>query len=96
MAAAPAGQGSRAEPARTAQEPRAEPARGAVTPPRPAEVRINLVPDWSAIPDPSGGEALSLVTEMYGWLSWATSGTTRGLRNRPFDDLLLRRDGGNQ
>ena len=34
--------------------------------------------------------------EVYGWLSWATSGTTRGLRNRPFDAVLLRRDGGNR
>ena len=34
--------------------------------------------------------------EVYGWLSWATSGTTRGLRNRAFDAVLLRRDGGNR
>ena len=34
--------------------------------------------------------------EVYGWLSWACLGTTRGLRNRPFDAVLLRRDGGNQ
>ena len=34
--------------------------------------------------------------EVYGWLSWANQGTTRGLRNRPFDAVLLRRDGGNQ
>ena len=27
-------------------------------------------------------------------LSWASSGTTRGMRNRPFDAVLLRRDGG--
>ena len=30
---------------------------------------------------------------MYGWLSWANQGTTRGLSNRPFDPVLLRRDG---
>ena len=34
--------------------------------------------------------------EVYGWLSWANQGTTRGLRNRPFDAVLVRRDGGNQ
>ena len=34
--------------------------------------------------------------EVYGWLCWANQGTTRGLRNRPFDAVLLRRDGGNQ
>ena len=33
--------------------------------------------------------------EVYGWLSWANQGTTRGLRTRPFDAVLLRRDGGN-
>ena len=26
--------------------------------------------------------------EVYGWLSWANQGTTRGLRNRPFDAVL--------
>ena len=45
---------------------------------------------------PLGGEALPLVVEVYRWLSWACSGTTRGMRNRPFDDVLLWRDGGNQ
>ena len=34
--------------------------------------------------------------EVYGWLNWATSGTTRGSRNRSFNAMLLRRDGGNQ
>ena len=29
-------------------------------------------------------------------MSWACSGTTRGMRNRTFDAVLLRRDGGNQ
>ena len=33
--------------------------------------------------------------EVYGWLNRATLGTTRGLRNRPFDAVVLRRDGGN-
>ena len=45
---------------------------------------------------PLAGKALPLVVEVYGWLSWATSGTTRGLRNQPFDAMVLRRDGGNQ
>ena len=34
--------------------------------------------------------------EVYGWLCWANQGTTRGSRNRPLDDVLLRRDGGNR
>ena len=36
------------------------------------------------------------MVEVYGWLSWACSGTTRGMRNQPFDAVLLRRDGGNR
>ena len=51
--------------------------------------------DWGTFPDTLGDEALPLVVEVYGWLGWASSGTTRGMRNRPFDALLLRRDGGN-
>ena len=95
MAAAPAARGSSAEPARMAQEPRGQPARGAVGALRSAETRNNLVREGSAIPDPLGGEAILLVMEVYGWLSWATSGTTRGLSNWPFDAVLLWRDGGN-
>ena len=52
--------------------------------------------DWDRVPDPLGGEALPLVVEVYGGLSWACSGTTRGMRNRPFHAVLLRRDGGNR
>ena len=52
--------------------------------------------DGNAIPDPLGSEALPLVMEVYGWLRLATSGTTRGLRNWPFDAVLLLRDGGNR
>ena len=33
--------------------------------------------------------------EVYGWLSWASSGTARGMRNHPFDAVLLRSDEGN-
>ena len=90
MAAAPAARGSGAAPAQQAQEPRAEPARGAEA------ARGDWARDWDAIPDPLGGEALPLVMEVYGSLSWATSGTTRGLRNRPFDAVLLRTDRGNR
>ena len=32
--------------------------------------------------------------EVYGWLSWANQGTTRGQRNRPFDAVLPRRKPG--
>ena len=38
----------------------------------------------------------SLVADVYGWLSLACSGTTRGMRNRPFDAVLLWRDRGNR
>ena len=96
MAAAPGARGSGAEPARLAQEPRAEPAWGAVGAPRPAGAGNSWVRDWDAIPGLLGGKALRLVIEVYRWLSWATSGTTRGLTNRPFDAVLLRRDRGNQ
>ena len=48
------------------------------------------------ISDPLGGEALPLVMEVFGWSNWATWGTARGLRNQPFDGVLLRRDGVNQ
>ena len=36
------------------------------------------------------------MVEVYGWLSRACSGTARGMRNRPFDAVLLRRDAGNR
>ena len=90
MATALAARGSGAAPAQQAQEARAEPARGA------EGARGDLARDWDAIPDLLGGEALPLVMEVYGWLSWDTSGTTRGLRNRTFDAVLLGRDGGNR
>ena len=89
MAAAPAARGHGAAPAPQAQGPQAEPARG-------AEEARDWGRDWDAIPDPLGGEALPLVVEVYVWLRLASSGTTRGMRNRPFDTVLLRRDGGNR
>ena len=52
--------------------------------------------DWGTVPDPLGDEALPLMGEVYGWLCWANQVTSRGLRNRPFDAVLLRRDGGNR
>ena len=89
MAAASAAGGRGAAPAPQAQGLQGEPARGAEGA-RPW--------DWErdAVPDPLGGKALPLVVEVYGWLSWACSGTTRGMRNRPFDTVLLRRYQGNQ
>ena len=72
-----------------AQGQRGEPARG-------AEGARTWDQDWGTVPDPLGNEALPLVGEVYGWLCWANQGTTRGLRNRPFDAVLLRRDGGNR
>ena len=87
---ASAGGGGRgAAPAPQAQGQQGEPARG-------AEGARPWDRDWGTVPDPRGDEALPLVGEVYGWLSWANQGTTRGLRNRPFDAVLLRRDGGNQ
>ena len=38
--------------------------------------------DWQTVPDPLGAEAPPLVVEVYGWLSLASSGTTRGMRNQ--------------
>ena len=55
-----------------------------------------LGPGLGHVSDPLGEEALPLVGEVYGWSCWANQGTTRGLTNRPFDAVLLRRDGGNR
>ena len=85
---APAGGGG-AAPAPQAQGPQGEPARG-----EGGAWPWNR--DWSTVPDPLGDEALPLVGEVYGWLTWANQGTTRGIRNRPFDAVLLWRDEGNQ
>ena len=85
----PGGGGAGAEQAPQAQGPQAEPAWGAEWA-RPADR------DWNAVPDPLGNQALPLAVEMYGWLSWACSGTTRWMRNWPFHAVLLRRDGGNR
>ena len=87
MASAGAGRGAASAP--QAQGQRGEPARG-------AEGARPWDRDWGTVPDPLGDEALPLVGEVYGWLCWANQGTTRGLMNRPFDAVLLRRDGGNR
>ena len=89
MAPASAAGGRGAAPAPQAQGPQGEPARG-------AGGAWPWDRDWDPVPDPLGDEALPLVVEVYEWLSWASSGTTRGMRNRTFDAVLLRRDGGNQ
>ena len=81
------GQGAASAP--QAQGQRGEPAQG-------AEGARPWDRDWGTVPDPLGDEALPLVGEVYGWLCWANQGTTRGMRNRPFDAVLLRRDGGNR
>ena len=85
MAAAQAAGGRGAAPAPQAQGSQGEPARG-------AEGARPWDRDWGAVPDTLGGETLLLVVEVYGWLNWACSGTTRGMRKRPFDPVLLRRD----
>ena len=87
MASAEGGRGVASAP--QVQEQRGGPARGAEES-RPWDV------DWGAVPDPLGGETLPLVGEVYGWLCWANQGTSRRSRNRPFDAVLLRRDGGNR
>ena len=87
MASAGGGRGAAATP--QAQGQQGEPVRG-------AEGACPWDRDWGTVPDPLGDKALPLVGEVYGWLSWANQGTTRGLRNRPFDGVLLRRDGGNR
>ena len=87
MASAEGGRGAASAP--QAQGQRGGPARG-------AEEGRPWDRDWGAVPDPLGGETLPLVGEVYGWLCWANQGTSRRSRNRPFDALLLRRDGGNR
>ena len=89
MAAASAAGRRGAALAPQAQGPQGEPARG-------AEGTWPWDRDWGTVSDPLGGEALPMVVEVYAWLSWGCSGTTRGMRNRPFDAVLLRRDGGNR
>ena len=77
-----------------AQAPHAQGLQGG--PARGAEGARPWDRDWDTVSDPLGGWALPLVVAVYGWLSWACSGTTRGVRNRPFDVVLLWRDWGNQ
>ena len=99
----PAPPAPRAEPARMAS---AEGGRGAASAPqaqgqrggpaRGAEGDRPWDRDWGAVPDPLVEETLPLVGEVYGWLCWANQGTSRRLRNRPFDAVLLRRGGGNR
>ena len=89
MAPASAVGGRGVAPAPQAQGPQGEPAQGAGGA-QPWDR------DWGTVPDPLGNEALPLVVEVYGWLSWASSGTSRRMRNQPFDALLLRRNGGNR
>ena len=89
MAAASAAGGRGTAPAPQVQGPQEEPARGTEGT-RPWDW------DWGTVPDHLAGEALPLVVEVYGWLSWDCSGTTRGMSNRPSDAVLLRRDGGNR
>ena len=86
---ASAGGGRGAAPAPQAQGQQGEPARG-------AEGARPWDRDWGTVPDPLRDEALPLVGGVYGWLSWASQGTTREMWNRPFDAVLLRRDGGNR
>ena len=73
-----------------AQEPQAEPAWGA------EGAKGDWARDQDAIPDHLVGEALPLVMEVYGWLGWASSGSTRGMRNPLSHAVFLRRDGWNQ
>ena len=86
MASAEGGRGAASAP--QAQGQRGEPVRG-------AEGARPWDRDWGTVPDALGKEASPLVGEVYGWLCWANQGTTRGLRNQPFDAVLLRRDRGN-
>ena len=89
MAAALAARGQGAAPAPEARGAQEEPAQG-------VEGAWPWDRDWDAVPDPLGSEALPLVVEVYGWLSWACSGTTRGMRNRLLDAVLLQNDGKNR
>ena len=87
MASAEGGRG--AAPAPRAEGQQGKPARG-------AEGARPWDRDCGTVPYPLGDEALLLVGRVYGCLSWANQGTTRGLRNRPFDAVLLQRDRGNR
>ena len=87
MASAEGGRGAASAP--QAQGQRGGPARG-------AEGGRPWDRDWGAVPDPLGEETLPLVGEVYGWLCWANQGTSRRSTYRPFDAVLLRRDGGNR
>ena len=89
MNAAPAARGQGAAFAPQARGPHEEPARGAEGA-RPSDR------DGDAVPNLLGSKALPLVVEVYGWLSFASSGATRRVRNRPFDTVLLRSDGRNR
>ena len=90
MAAALAVRGHGAALVLPAQEPQAEPAWGA------EGAKGDWARDRDAIPDHLGGEALPLVMEVYGWLGWASSGSTRGMRNPLSHAVFLRRDGWNR
>ena len=90
ITASPAARGSGAALAPQVHEPHAAPARGA------EGARGDRTWVWDAVPDHFRGKALLLVMEVYGWLSWATSGTTRGRSNGPFDAVPIPRDRGNQ
>ena len=48
--------------------------------------------DWDGIPNPLAGKTLRSVLESLVWPNWASPGYWR---TRLFDDVLLRRDGGN-
>ena len=87
MASAEGGRGAASAP--QAQGQRGGPARG-------AEEGRPWDRDWGAVPDPLGGENLPLVGEVYRWLCWANQRTSRRSRDRPFDAVLPRRDGGKQ
>ena len=87
MAAVEGGRGAASAP--QAQGQRGEPARG-------AEGARPWDRDWGTVADPLREEALPLVGEVSGWLCLANQRTTRGLRNRPFDAVLLWTDRGNR
>ena len=75
------GGGRGAAPAPQAQGQQGELARG-------AEGARPWDRDWGTVLETLGDEPPPLVGEVYGWLSWANQGTTRGLGNQPFDAVL--------
>ena len=77
-------------PVPAARKPKAEPAQVAA---KASDLAGGWVRVWGTNPDSRGGVALPAVPEVLEWLNWATC---RYRRKRAFDDVFLRRHGGDR